>query len=113
MRHWALLLNQTAVMTNASYLADELAAVAPEVKRRMRERMAAFMPRVAFSLEGASNATARGDIFDTVVAHMLARRRGAPAQAEPLPPNFGVVAACADCSSSLAVATGEASLLQQ
>ena len=104
-RHWALLLNQTAVMTNDSYLADSLAAVTAAEKLTMRQRMAAFMRKLSFSVHersasdavqgsdavNASDAArpARGDdILGTILRRVVAQQRGGAAQQVPLPEGY-------------------------
>jgi len=83
-RQWALLINQTAVMTDDQHLAEALRAVTPAQKRAMRESMATAVRAAAFSL----NESKRGDVVDGIVTHMLRRVHGGPPQPAALPPGF-------------------------
>jgi len=92
-RTWAVLLNQTAVMTEPTYVRDMLNAVSPEQVAAMRAAVAPYI--AGFSYHPDNHA---GDAISATVGHMLQRRSGSPVEGPPLPPGFEPV--CEDCSPS-------------
>lgn len=88
---WAVLLNQTAVMTSATYLRDTLAAVSDEQIHSMRAVVRTYIRKISY--DEPPHATSN-DALALTVDHMLQRRRGSPELGPPMPPNFSTV--CSD-----------------
>jgi len=82
-RTWAVLLNQTAVMTSDTYVDEALDAISSDQIAAMRAAVAGSLERITFFNEAADD-----DALAFVVDHMLNKRGGAPESAPPLPAGF-------------------------
>ena len=76
-RSWAVLLNQTAVMTSETYLRDALAAVTAEQLASMRAAVRPYLTRLSY--HGGAELDRGMDALDLTVEHMLRREKGYPA----------------------------------
>ena len=90
-RKWAVLLNQTAVMTNSTYLSAELNAISDAQIREMRAAVRPYLSRMRYDL-----AVSDDDALAHTVKHMLYRWRGAPSGHSGFPQTFSTV--CLDCA---------------
>ena len=89
-RRWAVLLNQTAVMTSDTYLRVALAAISDEKIAAMRAEMRPFLRRISYSATGADD-----DALAHTINHMLQGRKGSPEEGPALPTGFETV--CEQC----------------
>ena len=80
-RTWAVLLNQTAVMSSDTYLRDALASVTDEQLSAMRAAVRPYLAKMSYE-------PATDDALELTVQHILMQRRGAPEHGPPLPPKF-------------------------
>ena len=68
---WAVLLNQTAVMTNDTYLGDELRAIAPSKRRAMRACLSRHAQGFSFEPEPHAD-----DAVSRILRHVLLPNNG-------------------------------------
>jgi len=94
-RTWAVLLNQTAVMTSDTYLHRALDAISATQLRSMRAAVRPYLRRMSYDLAEASD-----DALALTVEHMLLQRRGAPLRFARQPSSAGYRTVCGGCEES-------------
>lgn len=95
-RAWSVLLNQTAVMTDSSYLHRALDAVSDEQLRAMRASVRPYLRRMSYELADADD-----DALALTVEHMLQQQKGGPRRFARQPSSADYRTVCPWCEASL------------